>query len=162
MTDQPGTLAFFSDRPFRMRWLRKIHEYLGLFIAPTLLMFTFTGALQLFGLHEAVIDCRLFGFESFPLTKVEETKFGLGLYRIVEQALLNSILHGKASAFSVTVSKTEPGWKMEISNNGAGFNPQTALQGHGFAVIDSWVSKLHGNWSISSKQNQVLLEVAIN
>jgi hypothetical protein len=53
MTDQPGTLAFFSDRPFRMRWLRKIHEYLGLFIAPTLLMFTFTGALQLFGLHEA-------------------------------------------------------------------------------------------------------------
>ena len=46
-------MAFFSDRPLRMRWLRKAHEYLGLFIAPTLLMFAFTGALQLFGLHEA-------------------------------------------------------------------------------------------------------------
>jgi glucose-6-phosphate-specific signal transduction histidine kinase len=117
---------------------------------------------RLFGLHEAVIDCRLFGFESVPLTKAEETKIGLGLYRIVEQALLNSILHGKASAFSVTVSKAEPGWKMGISNNGAGFNPQTALQGHGFAVIDSWVSKLNGTWSISSRQNLVLLEVAIH
>jgi len=46
-------MAFFSDRPLRMRWLRKVHEYLGLFIAPTLLMFACTGALQLFGLHEA-------------------------------------------------------------------------------------------------------------
>ena len=53
MTDQPRAPGFFTDRPLRMRWLRKAHEYLGLFIAPTLLMFAFTGALQLFGLHEA-------------------------------------------------------------------------------------------------------------
>lgn len=53
MTDQPPAPSFFTDRPLRMRWLRKAHEYLGLFIAPTLLMFAFTGALQLFGLHEA-------------------------------------------------------------------------------------------------------------
>ena len=33
--------------------LRQIHLYLGVFIAPSVLFFAFTGALQLFSLHEA-------------------------------------------------------------------------------------------------------------
>ena len=33
--------------------LRQIHLYLGVFVAPSVLFFAFTGALQLFSLHEA-------------------------------------------------------------------------------------------------------------
>ena len=33
--------------------LRRWHNYLGAFIAPSILFFAFTGALQLFSLHEA-------------------------------------------------------------------------------------------------------------
>jgi signal transduction histidine kinase len=114
---------------------------------------------RLFNLHTAVINCRLSGFEALSLNKSEELKYGLGVYRIVEQALLNSILHGKASEFNVTVSGKDTGWKMEISNNGAIFNPNTATQGHGFAVIDSWSSRLDASWSISSQGTSVVLEV---
>jgi hypothetical protein len=45
--------AFFSERSLRMKWLRQAHVYLGFFIAPSLLLFAITGALQLFGMHEA-------------------------------------------------------------------------------------------------------------
>jgi hypothetical protein len=33
--------------------IRQIHTYLGVFVAPTILFFAFTGCLQLFSLHEA-------------------------------------------------------------------------------------------------------------
>ncbi len=36
-----------------MLTIRRWHSYLGFFIAPSVLFFTLTGALQLFGLHEA-------------------------------------------------------------------------------------------------------------
>jgi hypothetical protein len=36
-----------------MRRARQLHWYLGTFFAPAILFFTFTGALQTFGLHEA-------------------------------------------------------------------------------------------------------------
>jgi hypothetical protein len=36
-----------------LKFFRKIHLYIGVFIAPALLFFAFTGALQTTGLHEA-------------------------------------------------------------------------------------------------------------
>ncbi|WP_263358090.1 PepSY domain-containing protein [Acidicapsa ligni] len=35
-----------------LRFLRKVHLYIGIFIAPALLFFAFTGAMQTFSLHE--------------------------------------------------------------------------------------------------------------
>jgi hypothetical protein len=35
-----------------MRRLRQVHQYIGLFFAPAILFFAFTGALQTFSLHE--------------------------------------------------------------------------------------------------------------
>ena len=35
-----------------MKLIRKIHFYLGTFFAPSIIFFAFTGALQMFGLHE--------------------------------------------------------------------------------------------------------------
>jgi hypothetical protein len=36
-----------------LRFLRKVHLYLGIFTTPALLFFAFTGALQTFNLHES-------------------------------------------------------------------------------------------------------------
>jgi hypothetical protein len=36
-----------------MLLIRRLHGYLGLFIAPSVIFFAFTGALQIFNLHEA-------------------------------------------------------------------------------------------------------------
>jgi hypothetical protein len=39
-----------------LKFLRKVHLYVGVFIAPALLFFAFTGALQTFSLHETTQD----------------------------------------------------------------------------------------------------------
>jgi len=50
-----STAFFFSARRYTMipSTLRQWHAYVGLFIAPSVLFFSFTGALQIFSLHEA-------------------------------------------------------------------------------------------------------------
>ena len=42
-----------SQSHILLRFVRKLHLYLGVFTAPALLFFAFTGALQTFSLHEA-------------------------------------------------------------------------------------------------------------
>jgi hypothetical protein len=44
--------------------IRKWHSYIGIFIAPSVLFFALTGALQVFSLHEAHG-----GYEPFPLVE---------------------------------------------------------------------------------------------
>ncbi len=53
---RPAQRATGSRRPnpaLRLAAIRQFHTYLGVFIAPSILFFAFTGALQLFSLHEA-------------------------------------------------------------------------------------------------------------
>jgi len=47
-----------SQPASQMMLARQVHAYLSVFVAPTILFFAFTGALQLFGLHEAHGDYR--------------------------------------------------------------------------------------------------------
>lgn len=42
--------------PARARLIREAHLYMGVLFAPTIVLFALTGALQLFGLHEASRD----------------------------------------------------------------------------------------------------------
>jgi hypothetical protein len=46
MTEQPARASL-------LKWARDAHRLIGLFIAPSLMLFAFTGFLQLVGLHEA-------------------------------------------------------------------------------------------------------------
>jgi hypothetical protein len=48
-----GGSNWWSHPGLRLATLRQWHSYLGVFIAPSVLFFALTGALQLFSLHEA-------------------------------------------------------------------------------------------------------------
>jgi hypothetical protein len=48
----PGVENIMSSSHTVLRYLRLTHLYIGVFIAPALLFFAFTGALQTFSLHE--------------------------------------------------------------------------------------------------------------
>lgn len=39
--------------PAALKFVRQLHNYVGLFFAPTILFFAITGGLQMFGLHES-------------------------------------------------------------------------------------------------------------
>jgi signal transduction histidine kinase len=90
-----------------------------------------------------------------------EPKQLLGIFRIVEQALLNSLIHGPADKASVTVANT--GAKditLTVIDNGPGVGLEETKFGVGSAVIDSWVSILKGRKEIiSSPGNGYKLEV---
>lgn len=88
----------------------------------------------------------------------------LGIFRIVEQALLNSLIHGPAEKASVTVANT--GTKditLTVNDNGPGIGFEETKFGVGSAVIDSWVSILKGRKEIiSSPGNGYKLEVVFS
>jgi len=77
----------------------------------------------------------------------EERK--LGIYRIIEQAVINSIKHGPAPKVSISVRRnSDDELLLEVADNGPGsnkFNPGT-----GTIVIDAWISKLGGRKEIKS------------
>jgi glucose-6-phosphate-specific signal transduction histidine kinase len=93
-----------------------------------------------------------------PLTDIEEDHFGIGIYRIIEQAFINSLIHGKATECEVTISEDDENLMLVITNNGNPIDVNHITQGHGFAVIDGWVSKLKGKWTISNEKGQVQLK----
>lgn len=77
----------------------------------------------------------------------------LGAFRIIEQSLLNSLVHGPARHVKVSFT-TDPSGRshLEISDDGPGSAPGTASPGVGTAVIDSWLSILKGVKTIETAQ----------
>lgn len=53
LADAQKPAARKPNPALRLALIRQIHVYLGVFVAPSLLFFAVTGALQLFSLHEA-------------------------------------------------------------------------------------------------------------
>jgi glucose-6-phosphate-specific signal transduction histidine kinase len=73
----------------------------------------------------------------------------LGIYRIIEQSFLNSLIHGKATTFEVRIYQTETAIHLVTLNNGEKI-PVVMNQGLGSAIINSWVRTLNGTWNFSN------------
>jgi signal transduction histidine kinase len=70
----------------------------------------------------------------------------LAAYRIVEQAVLNSAVHGQAAHVTVQILVDREHMSIEVVDDGSGI-PSDFVPGTGHLVIDSWISSLGGNWS---------------
>ena len=69
----------------------------------------------------------------------------LGVYRIIEQALLNTIVHGPVNLVEIAVSVSSTGRvEISISDDGPGAEIGKLKPGVGSAIIDSWVGILNG------------------
>jgi len=78
----------------------------------------------------------------------ENTK--LGIYRIIEQGLTNSIKHGPAENVSISVQFKESDLlEVVIADDGPG--SATPSSGKGTQIIDAWVGILGGSKEIESK-----------
>lgn len=82
---------------------------------------------------------------------IEAERAKLGCYRIVEQALLNAAVHGKAAHVTVVIerkgSADQAYIEFLITDDGNGL-PATITPGTGQAVIDAWVAALNATWAI--------------
>ena len=77
----------------------------------------------------------------------------LGAFRIIEQSLLNALVHGPAKQVKVSLTTDSAGRShLEISDDGPGSALGSASTGVGTAVIDSWLSILKGVKTIETAQ----------
>lgn len=80
-----------------------------------------------------------------------DAKIHLGIFRITEQALLNSLVHGPAKNVNVSLLTDQLGFAvLAVSDDGPGVTTKPVKAGVGTAVIDSWVSALKAKKSIDS------------
>lgn len=88
----------------------------------------------------------------------ESANAALGIYRIVEQALLNAAAHGQARQVQVSVSRQARGGvdgiRVQVSDDGVGFDPAAATDGGGFAISQVWARLLSGQFTVRSEPGQ--------
>jgi signal transduction histidine kinase len=79
-----------------------------------------------------------------------EEEMKLGLYRIIEQAVINSIKHGPAANVRISLERGS-GDKLLLTVEDDGPGAKAVGSGTGTVVIDAWVSKLGGRKDIESR-----------
>ena len=84
----------------------------------------------------------------------------LGLFRIIEQCLLNSFVHGPAAEVKISLRELSPGnFSLTVEDDGPGVVLAQIKAGVGSAIIDSWLKILKGRKEIiSSTGNGYRLE----
>lgn len=86
----------------------------------------------------------------------------LGIYRIVEQFLLNALIHAKCRNVWIELRFENNTLVLTLRDDGIGTTNAEIIPGYGTALINSWVDVLGGSKEIhSSKTNGYLLKVAI-
>lgn len=80
-----------------------------------------------------------------------EVEVKLGIFRIVEQSILNTLVHGPAKRVQIDV-RANAGRLAEIivADDGPGIAIEDSVPGVGTAIIDSWVSILNGLKEVDS------------
>ncbi len=76
----------------------------------------------------------------------------LGIYRIVEQALLNAAIHGQATTSQIKVLVEQQNQVEIIIGNDGNALARDFVKGSGSAVIDAWVHRFAGSWSLVNHQ----------
>jgi len=74
-----------------------------------------------------------------------------GIYRVVEQALLNSAAHGQARRVDVSLSMpASDSLELLVTDDGRGLPRGEVVRGSGTAIMDAWCAAIHGEWRLTS------------
>jgi signal transduction histidine kinase len=76
------------------------------------------------------------------------------LYYLIMEVLNNSLKHADAAALTVRIDVQHSDLRMEISDNGCGFDPQTVVYGLGLRDMEERVKRLGGRLKITSEPDR--------
>jgi signal transduction histidine kinase len=84
-------------------------------------------------------------------TEALDSEVLLGIFRIVEQSILNALVHGPAKRVQISVSTDSMDvTDIIVSDDGPGALVEQITSGLGTSIIDSWVGILNGSKEIDS------------
>jgi len=75
---------------------------------------------------------------------------GLAVYRTAEQALLNSVVHGRATKVEVTLEGDSTGMRLTVTDDGSGPPLGPAARGAGTSLMDSATKSVGGHWALTA------------
>ena len=79
---------------------------------------------------------------------------GMGIYRIIQEAIHNSIKYAKASKITVYIIKVNNKLVFNVSDNGSGFDLKTVERGNGLINMEKRANSIQASFNISSKETQ--------
>ena len=89
--------------------------------------------------------------ENVDLDKTFTSLEGMNIYRIIQEAIHNSIKHGQATEIKVGVKKGKDGLQFEITDNGIGFELTKVEAGNGLINMKKRAHEISAELSIRSK-----------
>lgn len=82
------------------------------------------------------------------------------LYRIVQELLSNVLKHAKASEVTIQLIQTKQNLRLEVADNGVGFEPPEKLQtGIGLKNVEARVDSLEGELKINSNNSGTIVNI---
>jgi len=90
-----------------------------------------------------------------PGSLLERGEENIHIYRIVQEALSNSLRHSGCSSVSITAEERDGGTYLEIFDDGCGFDPaDPQTRGTGLANMEDRARVMGGNLVVRSKPNE--------
>ena len=74
----------------------------------------------------------------------------MNIYRIIQEALNNALKHAKAKSIVVSVRKVDEGLKIEISDDGKGFDLNETNPGNGIYNMKKRAEECHTELVVNS------------
>lgn len=90
-----------------------------------------------------------------------DSQVRLAAYRIIEQALMNAVLHGGADHITVMVTLTGGAVDVVVEDNGVGLPDPNPPEGMGLLLISTWARALNGTWSLRTTESGARLEAEL-
>ncbi|MFZ4583325.1 MAG: ATP-binding protein, partial [Paludibacter sp.] len=86
---------------------------------------------------------------------VLNTTEALNLFRIVQESLTNALKYSNAAQIGITLSyKGENGIRIEIKDNGSGFETKKVIHGHGLKNMQARAAEINANLKLQSIVNE--------
>jgi signal transduction histidine kinase len=97
-----------------------------------------------------------FNFEIDPqLSRIYFSSMdGLNVYRIIQEAVHNSIKYAQALEINVQIRRENKFVIIEIKDNGVGFNPNKQVWGNGLENMKKRIKDIGGNYELLTKINE--------
>ncbi|WP_157909899.1 sensor histidine kinase [Capnocytophaga cynodegmi] len=117
-------------------------------------------ALQKYGLQTAISDfCQSLQNEKHNikiytngLSDLQDKKWQLSVYRIVQELLTNAVKHSQASEIQLQATFKDNLLLIEVEDNGKGFDPKSISRNMGLNNIEARVNYLGGKMEIYSEE----------